>query len=1827
MSFRISLFPKRTFAFLLLAVAVTVGAIFTIIAGNPETMSSDEAAQWVAAYTPPHIDKDSKIRIELTDLMKSKIDTTRSLEKALSFSPRIDGTASYSSDKRYIEFSPSESMEAGQQYECRVKMHTITAVDSLADFAFDFYVDKREMRFEDVVATVDPNNIAMMSVTGRLEYNAAAGDSITSHSSILICDYSGAVITMDKHAFNQSRGFKITGIKRQEKDKKITLSINPMGGFSCIEQEFVVPSVSDFKLLNAERIEASEPYINLEFSTPLSSQQELDGLISIDRINDLRFERAGTNVKVFYGSAAIPNLKLHISDLLKNIEGKRLDEEIETCFAQEVLPPSVEIPFKGNILPDNRNLKLPFRTVNLAAVDVEVVKIFPANVMSFLQENNIDGASELRRFGRLVYHKTVRLDKDKSLNLHKWQDFSIDLENLFTQERGAVYNIRLAFRKAYSLYDKEKADDFEEVDGLTEADRRTWDRQRPYIYRDAPDYDWRKYNWKEANDPSKDTYYMVEWNRMPEVNLVASDLGLIVKRANDREFKAIVTDLVTANPADGITVCVYNYQLQQIGSAVTDEKGFAEFKTGSNPFMVTASDGRSTTYLKINDGYELSTSNFDVAGTALVDGIKGFTYGERGIWRPGDDIHLTLIVEDKNHKLPHNHPATMELYNPDEQVYCRRTSTKSVNGFYVFNIPTEESVPTGLWRAEFKVGNQTFHHPVRIETIKPNRLKININTPGIINADRKNRIGMTARWLTGPAAKDMGASIEMTLYPNPAPFENYKKYSFKNPLMSYTSSQKGLYSGRLDSLGSIVRDCTVGADVNSPGMLIANITAKVTEPGGDASITTKSVPFSPFGAYVGIDLGEKIFETDKDIKFPVVVLNHAGEKMKSRKLDYKIYRLDWNWWWEGGANDLSRYVQSTSADIVDNGTVSATNGVAEIPFKVEYPDWGKYLILVRDADGGHATGGVVSVDWPEWRGRSSKGNASGSTELSFTLDNPRYEVGETANVYLPKCDGGKVLLSIENGTKIIKEMWVPLSATKETKYPVVIDKSMAPNFYVSATLLRPHKGTDFDTPIRLFGVQSAKVVNPQSLLHPEITIPDELHPLQPFTVKISERDRKPMTYTLAIVDEGLLDITNFKTPRPWAAMNKKEALGVKTWDMFDDVIGAFGSNFRSIMSIGGDEALRKAAGKEKRFNPAVIFIGPFTTRGGARTHRITLPNYVGSVRVMVVAAQDGSYGQADKTVKVTSPLMQLSSMPRTLANCDTVTVPVNVFVMDKDLKNVSVNIQADGPIKVLGKSSRNLDFNEPGEKLTNFRLVCDSHTAGKGRIILTATGNGHISKDTTFIEVSNPMPNVIESEEKTISAKASAHFSWIPTERGKASMQIASFPMPDFNGISIFMESYPHLCTEQLSSKAIFMLYGRRFLDAAARTKCESALPRIIKSLQSRQIASGGFVYWPGQVDENEWVTSMAGVAFAEASRQGFRIDRDIYEKWLKFQEKKSRDYRYSLDSDLTQAFRLYSMAVAGKPQTSAMNRLRESKQLSQTAAYCLAAAYAETGRKDVALKLIERAERTEPSSSSDMFESENRNCAIELDALALSDQSAKALQIARKIADNCNGSAYVTQDIAFSTIAMVHLADIVGAQPISVKVTEKGRTPKAITDNGCLRNLQLDAQCGNVELSNLSDNGSLVVSLISAYQPDADAIVNSTAKGLKINIGYVDSKGKPISIKELKQDSEFKAKIIVTNLGDDVENMALTYSVPSGWEIWNNRVFGAYSGNYDNCDIRDNSINFYFEIKKGETKTYEIRLRAAYLGNFLLPPVVCEDMYNPGCRAVVSNCRISVKQ
>ena len=1803
----------------------TLAMVSLVACDSQEPMTAEEAAGWVAAYSPERIDMDAEIRIEVTDTLFAHIDISRSLEKVFRFRPSIKGSAHYTDSGRVIVFTPEQgALKQGKQYNCRVRLSTLAGVDSLKDFSFDFFVEKRESRFSELHVSIDPNNVEQVVVSGKMLFSSEPSEQSTD-ASLIDCGVDGVQSTIQSTDNSQCHSFTIKGIKRKADNFTMQIKYNPRGEFSIATSSVVIPGLSEFKLLSAERCEAAQPYINLEFSSPLTAEQELVGLITIDEVNDVRIERCGTNVKVYYPVNGLTDIVLRISELIRTNDGRTLQGDIEQHFEQEVIAPAIEVPISGTILPDGSNLTFPFRAVNLAAVDVEVVKIYTDNVMTFLQENEVDGTYELRRVGRLIYKQTVRLDKDESLNLHQWHNFSIDLKNLFREERGAIYNIRLSFRKAYSLYDKAKIGDIDIISGVTKADKNEWDKDYPYIFREAADCNWHDYKWCESDDPSKDSYYM-STEHMPEYNLMASNIGLIVKRADSDKLWCTVSDLMTAKAIGGVRVTAYNYQMCEIGSAYTNEQGFADFVVDGKPFVVTASNGSSITYLKINGGHELFTSRFDVGGKKISQDVKGFVYGERGVWRPGDDVFLTLVVEDKQKALPKNHPVTMELYTPQEQLYDRQTLTQSVDGIYVFKTATADDAPTGRWDARFKVGGQTFRHAVRVETIKPNRLKINITSPEVLHSGKSATVGIESHWLTGPVASGLEANVEMSLYNNPQPFERYNDYVFSNPLYTYSHSKHEVFACKLDSLGKGAKNYTLPIAKNAPGIMQANLIARVTEAGGDESLTSHSVRYSPYVSYVGVNLQNKEFETDCDLRFPVVSLDAKG-KIVERTLTYKIYHLDWSWWWEGSANDLSKYVQSTTAEVVASGRVETKQGKGEITFRVNYPLWGKHLVYVEDSISKHASGGVVYIDWPDWRGHSGKSDPTAATMLSFSLDKHNYEVGEYATVYLPQSAGGRALLSIENGSRVISRKWVQTSTDKETAHRILITKEMTPNFYVHATLLQPHAQIVNDLPIRMYGVEGAEVIDRRTILHPIIDVPDEILPQREFTIKVRERDGKPMSYTLAIVDEGLLDITAFKTPQPWPAMNQREALGVKTWDMYEDVIGAYTGKFTSILSIGGDEALRRAAGKEKRFNPVVKFLGPFTLNKGTKIHKITLPMYVGSVRVMVVAAKDGLYGNADKTVTVRSPLMLLATMPRQLSCGDRINMPINVFAMEEGVKDVQVTVNVEGPLSVVNVRSKKLTFSKPSEKLVDFELACDNVRVGQAKVEITAVGGGQTATETIYINVRNPLPNIVSSQSVTLAGSKEHRFDCSEFENGKAQLTLATMPTIDFGGTFSFVDNYAHYCTEQFSARAMYMLYARKFLGTEERLRAEKALPTILKTIASRQLASGGFVYWPGSNESHDWVTSMVGEVLTEARRQGFAVSNQCYDRWKEYQNGATRRYRHSTTNanDLMQAYRLYTLVLAGEQPTAAMNKLRESKSISQQALLRLAATYALSGRSDVSAKLLEKVDSTPAINGAyETFWSPLRDKAMALEAWLLAGNKVKAFDLARDVANSFSATNASTQEVAFVSVAMSRMGDMIGGNTTQVAISDAKNSTKIISNLRGVQQFNVTPQNGYVKVENQGTE-EVSLTLMLKRKPTADEVVKAELNGVTVNVQYTDLVGNTISIERIEQGDEFLARIEVNKVGESSQSMALTYAVPSGWEIWNERLVGNSDAVATYTDIRDERVSWYFSAEQGKSKNFTVRLRAAYSGVFILPPTVCEDMYNPVCRANTQSSKTSV--
>ena len=1129
-------------------------------------------------------------------------------------------------------------------------------------------------------------------------------------------------------------------------------------------------------------------------------------------------------------------------------------------------------------------------------------------------------------------------------------------------------------------------------------------------------------------------------------------------------------------------------------------------------------------------------------------------------------------------------------------------------------------------------------------------MKINLALPKVLQATDKDVYApLTSTWLTGATASKLKAKVEMSLSKVNTQFKNYGQYIFNNPATDFTTIKTDIFDGTLDAEGKANVTLKVPTATEAPGMLNATFTTRVFEPGGDASIYTQTIPFSPFTSYVGINLNQpkgKYIETDKDHVFDIVTVNTQGQLVNSSNLEYKIYRIGWSWWWENSGESFGTYINNSSITPVASGNLQTRGGKASFKFRIDYPSWGRYLVYVKDKESGHATGGTVYVDWPEWRGRSSKTDPSGIKMLAFSLNKDSYEIGETATAIIPAAAGGRALVSIENGSTVLRQEWIEVSNGGDTKYTFKITPEMTPNVYLHISLLQPHAQTVNDLPIRMYGVVPVFVTNSQTVLQPQIQMPEVLRPETNFNVTVSEKTGKPMTYTLAIVDDGLLDLTNFKTPDPWNDFYSREALGIRTWDMYDNVLGASAGSYSSLFSTGGDATLKPADAKANRFKPVVKFIGPFYLgKGKSQTHTLKLPMYVGSVRAMVVAGQEGAYGNAEKTAFVRTPLMMLSTLPRVLSIQEEITVPVNIFAMENQVKNVTISLQTSGGgVQIVGANQQSLKFSQPGDQLVFFTLKTGSKT-GKATIHLTANGGGQQTKETIEIEVRNPNPVVTLRNSQWVEAGQSKELSYnlsSSSANNQIKLEVSRIPSVDISRRFDFLYNYQHHCTEQLTSKALPLLFVGQFktIDKIEAEKIKTNVQEAIRQIYGRQLPNGGFVYWPGNAVADEWISSYAGMFLTLAQEKGYAVHSNVLNKWKRFQRAAAQNWRMPQDasgwqqwqSELQQAFRLYTLALAGAPEYGAMNRMKEQAGLSIQAKWRLAATYVLTGKMKPAEELVYNAETTviPYSSMNQIYGSSDRDEAMILETLLLMNRERDALQQAKVVSKNLSQEEWFsTQSTAFALMAMGRLAEKLSGTLDFVWTWNDKQQPAVKSAKAVFeKEIATTPKSGMIAVKN-QGKGALSVDLITRTQLLNDTLP-AISDNLRMDIRYANLNGTPISVNDIIQGTDFMAITSISNISgtSDYTNLALTHIIPSGWEIYNERMVapetesGAADGSgksvskYNYLDIRDDRVLTYFNLRRGETKVFTVRLQATYAGNFILPAVQCEAMYDVNVQA-----------
>ena len=1865
--------------------------LLTVIAGfsscksnQKDIIPSAEYAPYVNAYTGGVISQNSTIRIELTQ-DQPMVDLNQELkDNPFSFSPSLKGKTYWVSNNT-IEFVPEEgALKPGAFYEGTFHLGDFVDVDKkLEEFNFSFRVQERNFSIHTDPITVTATQPDQVTVTGEIRFSDVVKKEEVEKMLTAGSEKNKSYpieITQTDHPTRYA--FSISQITREAEDYQleITAKGNPAGIDRTQNESILIPAKNSFRFLSAVRIDQPENGIEIIFSDPVSNTQDLKGLIDVPEVSSSIFQIKENKVFIYFEAGKQNKLTLNIHEGIRNRQDKPLGTSHSISFSELNLKPQVEMATSAAILPDSKSLIIPFRAVNLYAVDLSVIRIFENNVLMFMQNNSLSSANELRRSGRLVYKKTLWLAKDSSKDVHRWEDYSIDLAGLIHQEPGAIYRVILSFRQEYSAYpcggsenkemqfvDNKSSDNLTKVSGetLSEDDEAVWDTPETYYYYNGSvPMDWSQYRWTERDNPCHPSYYMNS-DRIAACNILASNLGMIVKRNSLNKLWIAVNNILDTKPVAKAQVTIYNFQLQPIGKGETNGEGLVEITPKGVPFIAVAEADKQKAYVRVVDGEEQSVSRFDVEGKDIQKGLKGFVYGERGVWRPGDTLHISFMLEDREKRIPDKHPVALEIYNPRGQFYTKMISTQGTNGFYTFAVPTQADDPTGLWNAYVKVGGTAFHKSLRIETIKPNRLKITLALPTILQASSKDVYApLTSSWLTGATASRLKAKVEMSLSKVNTQFKNYGQYLFNNPATDFTTVRADVFNGVLDGEGRAGVNIQLPVATGAPGMLNATLTTRVFEPGGDASIYSQTVPFSPFTSYVGINLNQpkgKYIETDKDHVFDIVTVNDQGQPVNRSNLEYKIYRISWSWWWENGEESFGTYINNSSITPVASGNLQTTGGKASFKFRINYPDWGRYLVYVKDRESGHATGGTVYIDWPDWRGRSNKTDPSGIKMLAFSLDKDSYEIGETATAIIPAAAGGRALVSLENGSTVLQQQWLEVSDQGDTKLTFKITPEMAPNVYLHISLLQPHAQTVNDLPIRMYGIAPVFVTNRQTILQPQIKMPEVLRPETDFNVTVSEKSGKPMTYTLAIVDDGLLDLTNFKTPDPWNEFYAREALGIRTWDMYDDVLGASGGRYSSLFSTGGDASLKPADAKANRFKPVVKFIGPFyLAKGKQQTHTLKLPMYVGSVRAMVVAGQDGAYGNAEKTAFVRTPLMLLSTLPRVLSTQEEITVPVNVFAMENQVKNVTVSLEASGAgVQITGNRQQSLTFDQPGDQLAYFTLKTGSKT-GKATIHLTASGNGQQTKETIEIEVRNPNPVVTLRNSQWIEAGQEAELSYTlagsSSANNQVQLEVSRIPSVDISRRFDFLYNYQHHCTEQLTSKALPLLFVSQFkaVDEQEAEKIKTNVQEAIRQIYARQLPNGGFVYWPGNAVADEWITSYTGMFLTLAQEKGYAVHPNVLNKWKRFQRAAAQNWRMPQEasnwqiwqSELQQAFRLYTLALAGAPEYGAMNRVKEQPGLSIQAKWRLAAAYALTGKMKPAGELVYNAETTViPYSSMNLiYGSSDRDEAMILETLILMKRDRDALQQAKKVSQNlAQENWFSTQSTAFALMAMGRLAEQLSGT-LDFTWNWNGKQQPAVKSAKAVfeKEIATSPKSGTVSVKN-KGKGALSVDLITRTQLLNDTLP-AIADNIRLDVKYTDMAGSPISVEDIRQGTDFMSAVTLSNISgtSDYSNLALTHIIPSGWEIYNERMIvpEASSSNsneantpessadkYTYKDIRDDRVLTYFDLRRGESKTFTVRLQATYAGNFILPAIQCEAMYDAAVQARTKAGRTTVSR
>lgn len=1778
-------------------------------ADTAEIQYSEEVAQVISHITAGTILPGDYIEVIFVENIVEETALNQKVSNPFSFSPAISGEAMWTS-RDVLTFVPDKPLRSRVNFTGELDLKVIS--DDMDDLDIDlkFYVEGRDLvSFSGDLELENPSDPKKLVYRGKVEFSQATALEDVQKA----VAFSSLSLNWNQESGN-SFSFVSEAITRHASVKMYEFVIkgNPLGLTESFEKTVEVVPLTKMQLSSLDPDEQGKyPKVMIKFSDQLDENQLLDGFVTVDPAVDFTLQKLGKFLLIDGEFKFGNEYAITINTGVKSRWGTKTDQLITKKIKFSDIQPQVQFASGGIFMPTSNEKKLQFLTANLRRVHVEVKKVFDNNIERFFRNETLKSTktrnsefdqSYVTSVGAIVYNQTFEIGNDKN----EWLIHNLDLSNVLNEFSNGLYLIRINFNPHDVLVPIKES-------------------ELPYIQRNG-----------QIFKP-----------------VTISDLGIIAKHYDNEYFDVFVTDLKTASPISGVKVSVFNYN--DSWSGTTNSEGKATVKGRGHNYIKAEKNGQ----LSIIAPYEMkwNKSGFDVGGISANElKIRGFIYTERGVYRPGDSVNLSCIVRYARGSQD-NVPAYFKLFNPDGILVHEQTQKGAKDGFYNFNFGTAQNDPTGNWNAQVNVGNRYFHHTLKVETVVANRLKVKV-TPEmktILPSNKNVEVEVESRYLFGASADGLPYETEVEIFDFPKAFPKFREYSFFNQYIEFQDIKAKITKGNLNSDGKANVVWNVPNLSQAPSPLKAKITATVQEDGGRPNNAWAFVDLHPFTHYVGIKNLYSYVKLNSRNDIPVVLVDHTGNPVKGRDLIYRIYRNDSYWWYQyNNFRDFKlKFKTDKHSYLIEEGALTSAVPNTSVPFQPRQR--GQYLIEVQDGvNGGHISSIFVSA-YPY--GGIPTGDQNAGT-LSLRTEKSTYDVGEVAVLNFPSPRRGNILLTVERANKILITKWIkPDPENEDMKVNLKISNKMTPNCYVTVTILQEHAQTVNDRPIRMFGILPLNVIDPKTKQEIVIDMPDELKPKEEFRIDISTLNGQTTQFTVAVVDEGLLDLTNFQTPDPWKEFFKKIRLEVETYDMFGHVIGANENDVFCTFSIGGDMDYRESQvdpfEKKKRFKPVCMFQGPmFTNSQGKAKVTFTMPNYVGSVRVMVISAKGNTYGSAEKTVPVRSDLIVQPTLPRALKPGDEFEIPVNVFATKEKLGKVDISIKTEGPIEVVGQASQLHTFTTKDDKMFYFKVKVKPEI-GQSKITISGTGNNINSFFEADIPVSPSAARIYEKEEKIIKPDETIIFN-IPKPglngTNNARINLSVFPNMDFLHRLDFLIRYPYGCIEQTTSSVFPQLALKSLLNGDKQhQEIDDNINAGISRLRSFQLGDGGFSYWPGGHSASAWGTNYAAQFLFEARKKGYVVPDAMYDGVVRYLEREIRRTNSDRKYLMTRVNRCYVLAIANKAPLNEMNLLKQNhyQEMNNTEKWQLITAYHLAGAADKVQDLINNitTEVEEYSEFGHTYGSRYRDLGIILRCLVLLERDEDAALMAKHITKVLSGRMwYSTQTLGQMLLGIGNYFDYAGISSTNDLIIEGSVVlpggSKVDIKSVDKYNLYINEGYGEELKVKLNDDiqvSQLYATLTSNGVPLNDQTQDQN-KNISLKVDWYNENGETIDVSNVKQGETIYGKYRIQNesVVPIIEEVALVQLIPSGWEIENTRLSNEVlpgwmsswtTGSEEYLDIRDDRIMWFFDLKNNYPLDFIVKINVITKGKFTLPGARCEAMYNADYMATRQSKSIKVSE